>query len=223
MSGQDFPPQPYPQHNQPQPYPQYNQQPPQSYQQQPYPYQQVPPPQGQYGYQPTDPQPPTPYQYQYQSTAPQVPPPAPAPNVPEAVSTYRRFWTAMIDGILAATIVLLGFGLSGNPRQGANIGLCVAVGFSFVNHVLLTRVVGASLGKLITRTRVVLSTDGGCPRLPRLFRRWLAGYFFIAYSYITDWVRRFLRPDHLVPAMPDAPKDFCGIRLVRSDNLRSAS
>ncbi|MFJ5675901.1 RDD family protein [Streptomyces sp. NPDC093097] len=210
MSGQAFPPQQYPQ---------YNQQPPQPYQQ-PYPYQQAPPPQGQYGYQPTDPQPPTPYQYQ--PTAPQVPAPAPAPNVPEAVSKYRRFWTAAIDGTLAAAIVILGFGLAGNPRHGANIGLCAAVGFSFVNHVLLTRVVGASIGKLITQTHVVLSRDGGRPRLPRLFRRWLAGYLFVAYSYITDWVRRFLRPDHLVPEMPDPPKDFCGIRLVRSDDLRSA-
>ncbi|KUL37382.1 hypothetical protein ADL22_21685 [Streptomyces sp. NRRL F-4489] len=122
--------------------------------------------------------------------------------------------------ILAAAVGFLGFRLTGNPRQGVITGLCVAVAFSFVNHVLLTRIVGASLGKLITRTRVVLSSTGDRPRLPRLFRRWLAGYLFIAYAYVSDWFRRINRPERSDLRMPDPPKNFCGIRLVRRDDLR---
>ncbi|MGD3107975.1 RDD family protein [Streptomyces sp. YGL11-2] len=214
MSGQDFPPQqPYPQYNQQppqQPYPQYNQQPPQPYQQQPY--QQAPPPNGQYGYQSTSQQPPA--QYQYQPTPPQ----APAPSLPAAVSEARRFLTSVIDGLLSAAVGYLGFVVAHNPRQGVITGLGAAFGFAFINHVLLTRVSGASLGKFITQTRVILSSDGGRPRLPRLFRRWLAGYLFVVIAYIADWFRK-INIGHKDPYWwPDLPKDFCGIRLVRSDD-----
>ncbi|MCK7625627.1 RDD family protein [Streptomyces sp. RS10V-4] len=208
MPGQEFPPQPYPP---------YNQQPPYPSQQQPYPYQQPPPPQGQPGYQSPYQQPPAPYPYQ------PTPPQAPAPHVPEAVSAFHRFGASAIDTVLAAAVGYLGFRFTGNPRQGVITALIAAFGFSFVNHVLLTRVARASIGKLLTRTRVALSRDGGCPRLPRLFRRWLAGYLFLAYAYITDWFRRIGRPDRSDLRMPDQPKDFCGIRLVRSDALPPTS
>ncbi|MEU9111307.1 RDD family protein [Streptomyces sp. NPDC048483] len=134
----------------------------------------------------------------------------------------RRTCANVIDGVLSMAGGYLGFLLAGDPRQGVFTALGVGFGFSFVNQVLLTRVVGASLGKLITRTRVILITDGGRPRLPRLFRRWLAGMLFTVYS---DAVAHFqnlnrgYRPDS---TGPDMPKDFCGIRLVHSGGPQAA-
>ncbi|MEU7160498.1 hypothetical protein [Streptomyces chrestomyceticus] len=63
---------------------------------------------------------------------------------------------------------------------------------------------------LSCRTRVILEKTGTRPRVPRLVKRWLAGYGFLVL-----W---------LVMAVfdgADDPEDLCGVRMVRRRDLLS--
>ncbi|MFE3651621.1 RDD family protein [Streptomyces sp. NPDC059152] len=242
MSDQSFPPQPNPQYNQQPPPQQPYQQP---YQQQPYqqqPYQQAPPPQSPYGQQqppapypqqqayPQTPPPPDPYgqqqayqqqpgAYQQQPAAPQGPP----PGVPAPADWVRRYGASAIDGLLFAGVAaLVALTARNNVRQVLPLIPCAAFGLSFVNHVLLTRIAGASIGKLFTRTRVIRVTDGSTPHLPRLFRRWLVGFLHLAISWIVEWWRNMYRGNRAVYRHPELSADSCGIRLVRYVDLQAA-
>lgn len=192
------PPSPYP--NPPHPYGQ------QPYQGQQHPYQgPQQPPQG----------PAHPYSPQSAPHSPYAPPAA-APRIPNETNLLRRLGGIFLDGLLALTaayVALRSANHAGLPAlqtfytvAGAGFGL------SFLNHVLLTRVAGASLGKFAVRTRVIRETDATRPRLPRLFRRWLGGYFFLVIWIIASCFD-----------LEDDPEDFCGLRLVSYRDLRAAT
>lgn len=141
-------------------------------------------------------------------------PPAAAPRIPNEVDTMRRFGAILLDGLLAlaaAYIALISAGHADLPALQTFYTVAGAgFGISFLNHVLLTRIGGASLGKFAVRTRVIRETDASRPRLPRLFRRWLGGYFFLVVWIIAACFE-----------MEDDPEDFCGVRLVRYKDLRA--
>ncbi|MFI6767884.1 RDD family protein [Streptomyces sp. NPDC050355] len=221
--GQQVPPPPHP-YQQPA-----QQQAYQPYQQQPYPHQQPHPQQGpypqqgpQHPYQQQAPQqaPQHPYQQQpgpYQQPAPHQPHPpvAATRHIPREANDMRRLGAVLLDGLLtlgAALIAMRAADRAGLPdMQVLYATLGAGFGLSFLNHVVLTRIGGASIGKFAVRTRVIRETDASRPRLPRLFRRWLGGYLFILV-----WI---------IAAFFDAaegPEDFCGIRLVRFRDLRGA-
>ncbi|MEU8682456.1 RDD family protein [Streptomyces sp. NPDC048611] len=125
----------------------------------------------------------------------------------------RRFGAILLDGLLALTAAYVAL-RSAADLPGLQTFYAVAgagFGLSFLNHVVLTRIAGASLGKFATRTRVVLETDAGRPRAPRLFRRWLGGYLFLVVWIIAACFN-----------LEDDPEDFCGVRLVRFRDLRAA-
>ncbi|MEU8783650.1 RDD family protein [Streptomyces sp. NPDC048637] len=126
----------------------------------------------------------------------------------------RRFGAILLDGLLAlaaAFVALRSAGHSALPALQTFYAVAGAgFGLSFLNHVLLTRIAGASLGKFAVRTRVIRETDASRPRLPRLFRRWLGGYLFLVVWIIAAFFN-----------MEDDPDDFCGVRLVRYQDLQA--
>ncbi|MEU9112341.1 RDD family protein [Streptomyces sp. NPDC048483] len=200
-----------------------NQQPQHPYQQQPY--QQGPPPPQQYGQQygqpqgqPYQQQPQHPYQQQPYQQGP--PPPhltAVAPRIPEPANDMRRIGAVTLDGLLTLTVIFGGFrALSGSDLPFLKELLIVVgsgLGFAFLNHVILARISGASIGKFAARTRVIYEKTGTRPGLPRLFRRWLGGYLYIAIWLIAA----------LMDSADEGPDDFCGVRLVRYRDLRAAA
>ncbi|MFD0277089.1 RDD family protein [Kitasatospora sp. NPDC127111] len=201
--GQPYPPQqPYPgqppYQQAPQPYP--PQQAPQH--QQPYPpqqqYQQAPPYQGQ-----------QPHQGQPYGHAPQQPNGARVPR-PEEASGFRRYPAILVDWLLA---VVLGFvaakaaGGSKVDHAGAYFGTLLVAGFgaSFVNQVVLGRLLGFSVGKGLMALRVIRKKDGSRPNTRRLTKRWALGFVIIAISLITE--------DY-------EDEEFMGVRVVRWKHLR---
>ncbi|MFE1173584.1 RDD family protein [Streptomyces sp. NPDC058773] len=150
--------------------------------------------------------------------APHAPygPPTTAPRIPEEAGTMRRFGAILVDGLLALAAAFVAL----NSADRADLPALQSIyavagsgfGISFLNHVLLTSITGASLGKFAARTRVIRETDGSRPRLPRLFRRWLGGYLFLIVWIIAACF-----------GLEDDPEDFCGIRLVRFRDLQTAN
>ncbi|MFC8128355.1 RDD family protein [Streptomyces sp. NPDC057302] len=133
-----------------------------------------------------------------------------------APAQARRATAAVVDAIVALVC-----GLAAGVAAGVEVSdgvvelrpqspvvwgsaLGVAVGVSFVNHVLLTLAVRASLGKVITGLRVVRASDGGRPGLFRLVGRWLFGFY---------WTVLFV-PLHLATDSDVEQQDAVGLRLV---------
>ncbi|OKI14152.1 RDD family protein [Streptomyces sp. CB03911] len=187
--------QPYP----PQPQP-YGQQP---YPPQPQPYGQQPYPQQPYGQQP--------YPQHPQYPQPQYPHPAHGPQrlpAPEEAGDGRRILAALLDGVFA---LVAGFAAAKNSSQhggsaGTYFGLlfAVAVGFSFVNHVVLARLLGFSLGKGALAVRVIRYKDVGRPGTWRLTKRWLLGFVLIPIGLMIEELE---------------PAEACGVRVVRRKHL----
>ncbi|MDG4857795.1 RDD family protein [Streptomyces sp. T-3] len=107
------------------------------------------------------------------------------------------------------------------------LGTLLAV--SFVNHVVLTLMARASVGKLITGIRVVRAKDGGWPDPFRLIWRWLAGLCWLPlqpYYWLRGEISTFTGsrrvPRGTVRDSDDgeiyAP-DLCGLRPVRRKDL----
>ena len=192
-------------------------------------------PQGSYGQQPNPyPQPPNPYQpnpYQPQQSYGQQPPqpyaqpeppqyarspyaagaaPGPPRWVPEEAGDVRRGLGALLDTLAAA---VAGFVAANAAQQhgwaGGYFGalVVVAIGFSFVNQVVLGRLVGCSLGKFVTVTRVIRFKDVSRPLTGRLTRRWLLGFVMVIGL--------------LVDEFPES-EEACGVRTVRWRHLRAA-
>ncbi|WP_258528006.1 RDD family protein [Streptomyces sp. NBRC 110611] len=150
-----------------------------------------------------------------------------APRIPPAATnTWRHLVAVAIDAALAACPAYIASVIADGVQQQIYAISIAFFGVSFLNHVLVTRVYGASLGKFATHTRVITATDGSRPRLPRLVRRWLGGCLFAAWSLIDRWAKdeERDRTDDWRPNRPgpDLPKDFCGVRLVRLCDLRTA-
>ncbi|MDQ0308224.1 hypothetical protein J2S46_002780 [Kitasatospora herbaricolor] len=173
-------------------------QPAQPYAQQPYPAQ----PYAQYP-QPPYPQPPYPQaRYPQPGHGPQLPP------APAEAGDGRRMLAALLDGVFA---LVAGFAAAKNSSQhggsaGAYFGLllAVAVGFSFVNHVVLARLLGFSLGKGALAVRVIRYKDVSRPGTWRLTRRWLLGFVLIPIGLMVEELE---------------PAEACGVRVVRRKHL----
>ncbi|MFE6164341.1 RDD family protein [Streptomyces sp. NPDC056486] len=134
-----------------------------------------------------------------------------------APAPARRATAAVIDALIALACGLVAGAAAGvkvsdgvvelRPQSPTVWGLAlgVAVGVSFVNHVLLTLAARASLGKVITGLRVVRASDGRRPGPLRLVGRWLFGFY---------WMILFV-PLHLATDSDVEQQDAVGLRLVR--------
>ncbi|MEW1927087.1 RDD family protein [Streptomyces sp. NPDC088360] len=140
---------------------------------------------------------------------------APARDV--APTQVRRVTAAVVDALAALVCGLAAGAAVGvkvsdggvelRPQSPTVWGLAlgVAVGVSFVNHVLLTLATRTSLGKAITGLRVVRACDGRRPGLFRLIGRWLFGFY---------WTVLFV-PLHLATDSDVEQQDAVGLRIVR--------
>lgn len=153
--------------------------------------------------------PPHPHPYPHQ------PPVYRLPDIPEPAGDLRRLTAIVIDSVLLTGllgVLSLGVRVGGDRPFGAfwAVAIGCGLGVSFLNHVVLTRMLGASVGKFLVRTRVILEKTGTRPRVPRLVKRWLAGYGFLVLWLITA-----------VFDGADDPEDLCGVRMVRRRDLLS--
>ncbi|MGX1560287.1 RDD family protein [Streptomyces sp. NPDC055506] len=135
-----------------------------------------------------------------------------------SASMGRRYGAAAIDGTLAvfcAAISGLMHVLSfpaweAPPLASGSLWLRIltaGIGVSLFNQVLLGRLFGRSVGKLLVGTRVVRITDGGQPRLWQLLGRWVGG---ITYGLTILPIGFFLGGSEA------APLDFAGVRIVKA-------
>ncbi|MET8682762.1 RDD family protein [Streptomyces sp. NPDC004732] len=118
--------------------------------------------------------------------------------------------TALLCGLVAAAAVgvtaadgVVEVRVQSPAMWAAALG--AALGFSLLNHVLLTRLTRASLGKLLTGLRVVRAADAGRPRLLPLTGRWLFGFY---------WMAVFV-PLHVLTDSDVEQQDAVGLRVVR--------
>ncbi|MGW2631428.1 RDD family protein [Streptomyces chattanoogensis] len=155
-----------------------------------------------------------PYQHPYQQPSPQQ---AMAARIPQPANDMRRIGAVTLDGLLTLTAAFVGLRISSGAHLPFSKDLLIVfgggLGFSFLNHVILTRISGASIGKFATRTRVIYEKTGTRPYLTRLFRRWLGGLAFVVIWLIAA----------LMDSADEGPDDFCGVRLVRYRDLRAAT
>lgn len=153
------------------------------------------------------------------------PGPGPARPVPEGVGDLRRQCAAVVDGFLT---LLGGSALALRLPDGTDLGVpagtittsdsrisvfalvvCV-LGVSFAHHVLGTWVFRTTVGKFLCFARVVRSADAGRPLLGQCVRRWLLGLTWLPVQPVLS----------LVGAEGDPYDDGCGVRIVRSGDLR---
>jgi uncharacterized RDD family membrane protein YckC len=138
-------------------------------------------------------------------------------NLNATPSEPRRLTATVLD----ALITILG-GIAAGAAVGVHVvndavqvhlasprmwGLALAVGalVSFSNHVLLTRLAGASLGKFLAGLRVVQTPGDGRPGFIRLCGRWFFGFY---------WIVVFV-PIHLATDSNVEQQDAVGVRVVR--------
>ncbi|GGX76211.1 RDD family protein [Streptomyces hiroshimensis] len=145
---------------------------------------------------------------------PQQPYPYPqAPVVPEPVGDERRMLASAVDGTITVVAGLsLGLRLADDKSVGvfwAVVAACV-FGVSFVHHVLGAVVFRTTVGKFLLFTRVVREADGGRPRFWQAVGRWLIGLTWLPMQPLRS----------LVWADGDPYEDGCGLRYVRSKDLR---
>ncbi|GGM62281.1 hypothetical protein GCM10010106_05410 [Thermopolyspora flexuosa] len=130
-------------------------------------------------------------------------------------SEARRAFSSAVDAILSLAGGLAGAAaLSVDPAEGTVrlgeprfwIALAgIALGVSFCNHVVLTALGLASVGKLLTGTRLVRESDGARPGLLQMVRRWLWGFYWMLVIVPIS-----------VASMSDVnQEDMAGLRLVR--------
>lgn len=116
---------------------------------------------------------------------------------------------------------------NGESGQLTLMMFCTLLAVSFANHVVLTLLTRASVGKLITGIRVVRAADGGRPGPFRLIWRWLAGLCWLPlqpYYWLRAQIRAYT--GHEAPGTVRnsdggeiyAP-DLCGLRPVRRKDL----
>ncbi|MET8679873.1 RDD family protein [Streptomyces sp. NPDC004647] len=155
-----------------------------------------------------------PHPYAQPMSDPRFQPPSTQPiRVPESAGDIRRNFAILIDGFLALVVgaVWAGSRLSQTTESPILVAIGCALGLSLLNHVVLTRLVGASVGKLVFFMRVVREEDAGRPRVLRLTQRWLAGYaWFVIQGVLSIW------------AADEDNEDLCGVRLVALRDLRGA-
>ncbi|MEU1819385.1 RDD family protein [Streptomyces roseifaciens] len=175
--------------------------------QQPHPYQHQHQPQPNQQY-PNQQHHPHPYAY-----PPQYPTPTPRPEVPEEIGDERRMLAAAIDGTITVVGGLgLALQLAGDKSVGvfwAYVAGCV-LGVSFVHHVLGAVLFRTTVGKFLLVSRVVRDADAGRPRFWQAVGRWLLGLTWLPMQPVRS----------LIGAEGDPYEDACGLRYVRSRDLR---
>ncbi|NBE95514.1 RDD family protein [Nonomuraea sp. KC401] len=130
-------------------------------------------------------------------------------EVPPRASSNRRIIPPSVDALLA---LLAGIIVS-DPLNGtlaywpAFVGALLVL--SFCNHVLLTIALGGSVGKLLTGLRTVRTSDLEKPTIGQATRRWLWGFFYIAYI-----------PIMVVTGTDMDHHDIAGLRIVRRADVR---
>ncbi|WP_411757664.1 RDD family protein [Streptomyces venezuelae] len=110
----------------------------------------------------------------YGGTAGTYPHPHPQTRVrvPRPAGEGRRLLAVTVDLLLVISVPYLVMrGEDGRPLTA----LALLLGLSFANQVLLTYVVRASIGKLLTGIRVIRAADGRRPGFWRTIYRWLSG------------------------------------------------
>ncbi|NEB07305.1 RDD family protein [Streptomyces coelicoflavus] len=141
-------------------------------------------------------------------------PPGPAASPSEAlrlVAVSLDALFALVSGIVVGTasaVAQAGHDVAQlQPASAAfwGVALGTALAVSFANHVVLTTVTRASLGKAVAGLRVVRSSDGGRARFIRLLGRWLFGYY---------WLIVFV-PLHLATDSDVEQQDAVGLCTVR--------
>ncbi|WP_179079403.1 RDD family protein [Streptomyces rectiverticillatus] len=139
--------------------------------------------------------------------------PTPQPAVPEAIGDERRMLAAAVDGVIT---VVAGLGLALQLADDKSVGVFwayvagCAFGVSFVHHVLGAVVFRTTVGKFLLVSRVVRDADGGRPRFWQAVCRWLLGLTWLPMQPIRS----------LIGAEGDPYEDGCGLRYVRSRDLR---
>ncbi|MEU4832274.1 RDD family protein [Streptosporangium sp. NPDC023615] len=127
----------------------------------------------------------------------------------------RRLTSSVVDAFLA-----LNCGLAAGAIGGAEPGGGIVVteprfwvtaigalfGVSFLNHVVLTTISLASVGKLLTGLRLVRVADGTRPGPLRVVRRWLTGFVWAI----------IVVPISIASDSDVNQEEFSGLRLVRS-------
>ncbi|MGI5350713.1 RDD family protein [Streptomyces sp. CA-250714] len=142
------------------------------------------------------------------------PPPVPRrPLVPNEIGDERRALAAMVDGTIALVAGLaIAQRLAGDKSVGTFWLYAAAgvLGVSFLHHVLGAVVFRTTVGKFLFRTRVVREADAGRPRLWQAVGRWLLGLTWLPMQPLRS----------LIGAEGDPYEDACGLRYVRSRDLR---
>ncbi|QLE70497.1 hypothetical protein FGW37_01760 [Streptomyces rectiverticillatus] len=120
---------------------------------------------------------------------------------------------AAVDGVIT---VVAGLGLALQLADDKSVGVFwayvagCAFGVSFVHHVLGAVVFRTTVGKFLLVSRVVRDADGGRPRFWQAVCRWLLGLTWLPMQPIRS----------LIGAEGDPYEDGCGLRYVRSRDLR---
>lgn len=109
-------------------------------------------------------------------------------------------------GVPAGTITT-----SGNHFSTFALAVCV-LGVSFAHHVLGPMLFRTTVGKFLCLARVVRAADAGRPRFWQCVRRWLLGLTWLPVQAALS----------LVGGDGDPYDDGCGLRIVRSRDLRAA-
>ncbi|MGW0733197.1 RDD family protein [Streptomyces sp. NPDC002851] len=156
--------------------------------------------------------PPHPYAHPNPYAQPYAQPTPQRPAVPEEVSDERRMLFSTIDGLIT---IVGGLSLATQlaDKTGGSWWIYAAAcvfGLSFVHHVLGTWVFRTTVGKFLLVTRVVREVDAGRPRFWQLVGRWLLGLTWLPMQPLRA----------LVWADGDPYEDACGLRYVRSRDLR---
>ncbi|MCX4821353.1 RDD family protein [Streptomyces sp. NBC_01142] len=125
----------------------------------------------------------------------------------------RRLVAVAVDAVLAV-LSALGVGVAvsieavdGVLVVGPQWGAAIAVGFafSFLNQVVMTCAVRASIGKAVAGLRVVRTHDDMRPRFGQLTHRWLFGFY---------WMLVFV-PLHVASDSDVEQQDAAGLRVIR--------
>lgn len=129
-------------------------------------------------------------------------------KVPPLASSNRRILPIWTDAALSVLAGIIGSGplLDTVYYWSAFAGVLLLV--SFCNHVLVTVLVGGSVGKLISGLRLVRTSDLRRPAMGQAIHRWAWGFFYIAISPVLFLTNSDI--DYL---------DIAGLRIVRRADL----